>query len=206
MQDSRAKSKFIVGLTGGIGSGKTTVSDLFNSLGVNVIDADVISRSLVQPGSTCYQEIIAHFGKAILDSEGELDRSRLRTLVFNDVQARNWLENLLHPLIQQHIDSQIAASNSAYVLLVVPLLLESEAYDFVDRILVVDVPEAVQVDRIMTRDNSGEALVRQIIAAQISREERVRQADDIIDNTRSEAALKEEVKRLHEHYLECARQ
>jgi len=206
MQDSRATSKFIVGLTGGIGSGKTTVSDLFNSLGVNVIDADVISRSLVHPDSPCYQEIIAHFGKAILDSKGDLDRSRLRALVFNDARERHWLEQLLHPLIRKQIDTQITASNSDYVLLVVPLLLESQDYGFVDRILVVDVPESVQVERIMSRDNGEEALIRKIIAAQLPREERVRQADDIIDNTHSEAALKEQVENLHKHYLKCLNQ
>ena len=212
MQDSRLQSKlisklsskFIVGLTGGIGSGKTTAGNIFARLGADIIDADEISRALVNAGSPCFDEIVLHYGKDIVDSDGNLDRAKLRELVFNDDQQKQWLENLLHPLIKQGIEQKIEISASEYIIVSVPLLLESGNYDFVDRILVIDVPEKTQLSRIMHRDGSSENLARQIMNTQVSRDERLRQADDILDNNNDLGSLEKQIENLHEKYLRLA--
>lgn len=196
---------YLVGLTGGIGSGKSTVADLFNALGTDVIDADAISRHVVEPGSPLLTAIGDHFGAAVITATGRLDRAALRDRVFADPGARAWLEDLLHPAIRQEIKTRVNALRGDYAILVVPLLLESGHYDFVDEILVVDVPEAVQVERAMQRDGTTEAQVRAIMATQVSREARLEQADDVLDNTVSLDDLEERVRELHGHYLEAAR-
>lgn len=201
MQESGQHKPYILGLTGGIGSGKSTISKHFKSLGVDVIDADEISRTLVQKNTPLLKNIVSHFGNDILNHAGELDRSALRLIIFNVPEEKQWLEELLHPAIQLEIDKQINQSSSTYVVLAVPLLLESGNYQFVDRVLVIDVPESVQIERIKKRDGSSDQLIKSIIAAQVSRQERLKQADDIIDNSGSQALLKDRVEKLHNSYL-----
>jgi len=197
-------SRFIVGLTGGIGSGKTTVANLFSRQGIEIIDADEISRALVKTGSPALEAIIKHFGSSITDAEGNLDRKQLRELVFADNAEKEWLENLLHPLVRQEIQRQVAASSSQYVIIVVPLLLESENYSDVDRILVIDVPEDVQLERIKKRDGSSETLARSMMDAQMKREGRLESADDVISNNSSMDSLEKQVKNLHHQYLQLS--
>lgn len=202
MQEGGHKKPYILGLTGGIGSGKTTISDLFKEQGVEIIDADEISRTLVQKDTTLFNKIVKHFGNDIINKTGELDRSALRLIIFNSPEEKQWLEELLHPAIKTEIQSQIIKSTSAYVLLVVPLLLESGTYNFVNRVLVIDVPETLQIERIKQRDGSNEELVKKIIAAQIPRQERLLQADDIIDNSGPMSLIRHQVEKLHAKYLQ----
>lgn len=201
MQDSGRNTPYIVGLTGGIGSGKSTVSALFRELGADVIDADEISRNLVGKNSPLFKVVVDHFGNAVVDGEGNLDRAVLRKVVFSDREERQWLENLLHPEIRKEIDYRIRQCRGDYIVLVVPLLLESGKYDFVDRILVVDVPESIQVSRIRDRDDSPVEIIQSIIAAQFSRQDRLDQADDILYNDASLEEIRERVHELHEQYL-----
>ncbi len=204
MNQSSQHSRFVVGLTGGIGSGKTKVANLFSRQGIEIIDADEISRTLVKTGSPALEAIIKHFGSSITDAEGNLDRKQLRELVFADKAEKEWLENLLHPLVRQEIQRQVAASSSQYVIIVVPLLLESENYSDVDRILVIDVPEDVQLERIKKRDGSSETLARSIMDAQMKREERLESADDVISNNSGMDSLEKQVKNLHHQYLQLS--
>ncbi|MFZ8927828.1 MAG: dephospho-CoA kinase [Gammaproteobacteria bacterium] len=204
MNRSSQHSRFVVGLTGGIGSGKTTVANLFSRQGIEIIDADEISRTLVKTGSPALEAIIKHFGSSITDAEGNLDRKQLRELVFADNAEKEWLENLLHPLVRQEIQRQVAASSSQYVIIVVPLLLESENYSDVDRILVIDVPEDVQLERIKKRDGSSETLARSMMDAQMKREGRLESADDVISNNSSMDSLEKQVKNLHHQYLQLS--
>jgi dephospho-CoA kinase len=194
----------VVGLTGGIGSGKTAVSDRFAERGVTVVDADQASRAVVEPGRDALARIAEHFGDDVIAADGTLDRARLRSRVFEDADERRWLEALLHPLIGAEIEAQLAAADSAYAMLVSPLLIESGQVRFVDRILVVDVPEDVQIERTCARDDNDEAQVRAIMAAQASREDRLARADDVVDNDGPIRALDEQVERLHRRYLALA--
>lgn len=203
MQESRLYT-FNVGLTGGIGSGKTTVSNLFHKLGSPVVDADEISHELVSKGSPLLDTILDHFGFDIQDASGGLNRHALRERVFHDPGARAWLEALLHPAIREEIRCKIAAVPSGYVIVVIPLLAESSSYDFLDRILVVDVPEALQISRTQTRDGSPQSLVEKILASQATRQKRLALADDIIDNSGSLAALEKRVDELHVQYSQMA--
>jgi len=204
MNQSSQHSRFVVGLTGGIGSGKSTVANLFSRQGIEIIDADEISRTLVKTGSPVLEAIIKHFGSSITDAEGNLDRKQLRELVFADNAEKEWLENLLHPLVRQEIQRQVAASSSQYVIIVVPLLLESENYSDVDRILVIDVTEDVQLERIKKRDGSSETLARSIMDAQMKRERRLESADDVISNNSGIDSLEKQVKNLHHQYLQLS--
>ncbi len=204
MNQSSQHSRFVVGLTGGIGSGKTAVANLFSRQGIEIIDADEISRTLVKTGSPVLEAIIKHFGSSITDAEGNLDRKQLRELVFADNAEKEWLENLLHPLVRQEIERQVAASSSQYVIIVVPLLLESGNYSDVDRILVIDVPEDVQLERIKKRDGSSETLARSIMDAQMKREKRLESADDVISNNSGMDSLEKQVKNLHHQYLQLS--
>lgn len=191
-----------VGLTGGIASGKTTLSRLFAALGVPIIDADEISRGLSKPGQAGYKRIVAHFGKDILDADGELDRAKLRAQVFADPAQRRRLEALLHPLIFAAMDDAVAAlGNIPYCILAIPLLVETDCRQRVDRVLVVDVPETVQYRRLQARDGLNDDGIRQILAAQSNRQTRLQAADDVIHNDGSLAALERRVGLLHQRYL-----
>lgn len=195
---------FVVGITGGIGSGKTAVSDRFASRGIEVVDADVASRVVVEPGRPALAAIADHFGPELIDADGGLDRAALRSKVFADSAEREWLEGLLHPLISQYLAEQLAAVRSHYAVLVSPLLLETSQSRFATRVLVVDVPEELQLSRTMARDNNDESQVRAIMAAQTSRELRLQKADDVIVNDADLDTLDARVEALHQKYLGLA--
>lgn len=193
-----------IGLTGGIGSGKTTVANLFAARGAPVIDTDVIARELVQPGQPALAEIAARFGADLLDGNGHLDRARLRDRVFADSGKRQALEAILHPRIQAAMEHRAAQMGVPYVLLVIPLLFEAGWQKAVDRILLVDVPVDMQRARVAARDKLAERQIDAILAAQADREQRRAGADDIIDNSGDAAALEQQVEALHQRYLRLA--
>ncbi|WP_444930051.1 dephospho-CoA kinase [Microbulbifer sp. SSSA002] len=193
-----------IGLTGGIGSGKSAAAGYFRDLGIHVVDADWAARVVVQPGKPALEQIAQHFGSEILLENGELDRSKLRTQIFDDPGERQWLESLLHPLIRQEIISSLNESQGLYAILESPLLIESGQYKLVERICVVDLAEAVQLERACARDNSQREQIRKIMAAQLSRERRLERADDVLDNATDLAALKTQVEQLHQKYLQIA--
>lgn len=195
---------FIIGLTGGIGSGKSTVSDLFSKLGICVVDADLAARVVVEPGQPALIAITNHFGAEVIQTDGSLDRKKLRAKVFDDEAERKWLEALLHPLIREQIESELAAAKSPYAILASPLLLETDQHRLVDRILVVDLPEVTQLQRALTRDASNEQQIKAIMAAQIGRQPRLDRADDIISNEADIKSLESKVLSLHQQYLKQA--
>ncbi len=197
-------SQFWVGLTGGIGSGKSTVAAEFVRLGIQQVDADIVARQVVEPGTAALEAIVQQFGEAIRNSDGQLDRSRLRQIVFNDETAKNWLNQLLHPLIRQEMLRQLADATSPYVLPVAPLLLENKLDQLVDTVLVVDVSEQTQINRTSVRDGSSESLVQSIMAAQCSREERLARANQVISNEGSSDTLPAKVAELHRIFLRMA--
>lgn len=194
----------IVGITGGIGSGKSAVTDRFQALGITVVDADLAARVVVEAGQPALAAIAAHFGADILQADGTLDRAALRARVFADAAERHWLEQLTHPLIAAEIRAQLQASTSPYTILSSPLLLETAQKDLADLVVVVDVPEEVQLARTMARDNNDAAQVQRIMAAQLPRQQRLEGADIIIDNSRSLTALDEVVAELHKEFLQRA--
>jgi len=198
------QDKLIIGLTGGIGSGKSAVSDRFEKLGIAVVDADIASRVVVEPGKPALREIANHFGADILQTDGGLNRALLREKIFATPAERKWLETLLHPLINEYIFAELAKAPSAYAILANPLLFETRQDEACDRILVVDVPVELQVSRTIARDNNSEEQVRAIIAAQISREDRLKRADDVIVNDQDLAHLDSETQRLHQSYTALA--
>ncbi len=195
-----------IGLTGGIGSGKTTVADMFANHGVPIIDADEIARALVDPYQPAYAEIIETFGKDIVDSDGSIDRDKLRQLVFDDAQRRQKLEAILHPRVRTEIHHQSMELDAPYCIIVIPLLIEANQLDLVERVLVVDLDEDTQLQRVSARSGLSEAEVRKIIAAQIERNERLRHADDVIENNSDLASLEAQVEKLHRRYLTLARE
>ncbi|MFT5881236.1 MAG: dephospho-CoA kinase [Moritella sp.] len=194
---------YVVGLTGGIASGKTTVADLIAAKGIHLVDADVVARGVVALGSRGLQQITAHFGSAILHDDGTLDRAQLRTRIFADKNEKNWLNNLLHPLIRKEMLEQLKSGHSTYTLLVVPLLVENKLTSLCDHILVVDVPEQVQIDRTMARDMVSEQQAKAILSAQASRQQRLAVADSVLVNNNL-TELDAEVERLHKKFLELA--
>ena len=191
----------IVGLTGGIGSGKSEVSRRFEALGIDVIDADVIAREVVSVGKPALTEIANHFGVQILNEDKTLNRSKLRELIFDHQDEKSWLEKLLHPLIRADIVNQLNHSKSVYKILSSPLLLETNQHEMVDRILVVDADEELQISRAMRRDAKNQGQIEKIIASQINRSERCAKADDIISNHGDLADIDQQVKDLHNFYL-----
>jgi dephospho-CoA kinase len=191
----------VVGITGGIGSGKSAVTRCFEQRGITVVDADVVARLIVEPGTPALAAITAHFGAAILQADGSLDRAALRSRVFSNADERRWLEQLTHPLIGQEILHQISASRSPYTILSSPLLLDTSQKALVDCVVVVDAPEALQLQRTVQRDNNDEAQVRRIMAAQMSRVERLERADIVLDNSRSMDELDSQVEELHKEFL-----
>ncbi len=190
-----------VGLTGGIASGKTTVADMFAELGAPVIDTDVIAREVVAAGEPALDDIRHEFGDDVFDDTGGLRRGTLRRIVFADDGARERLEAIMHPRIQARAYSQAAAADGPYQLIVVPLLNESPIRDNVDRILAVDCDESTQIQRLMARDGESEGQARRMLAAQASRDERLKIADDVIRNDSDLSATLEQVRELHHRYL-----
>lgn len=202
----------IVGLTGGIASGKSTVARQFEALGIPIIDADVISRELMTAGSPLLQQVLTRFdapvreryGQSLLGNDGTLDRRLLRRLVFEDARERAALEAMTHPAIRARMQARSAEAGGAYQIHVIPLLIENQAASRVDRVLVVDCPEALQLQRLMVRDGSSEAQARALLAAQASRTARLAAADDVITNDGEAAALAPQVQALHGKYLALA--
>ena len=190
-----------IALTGGIGSGKSTVADLFAELGVSVIDADLVAHALTAPGEPVLAEIEGHFGPGLVGADGALDRAALRRIVFADPVQRGRLERLLHPRIRARMLADLAKAQGPYALLVIPLLFETGQTDLADRILVVDLPELEQVRRVCARSGLGEAEVQRILAAQVPRAQRLAGADDVIDNSGDPDALNTAVLDLHRAYL-----
>jgi dephospho-CoA kinase len=189
-----------IGLTGGIGSGKSTVCRLFQALGVAIVDADVIARQLVEPGSQALTLLIDAFGLSILNTDGTLDRAKLRDLIFSDPEKKQRLENIMHPLIYARMASEVQSLRDRYCILAIPLLLETQKTQIVDRVLVVDCSLEAQLERVANRDKLSREQVLAIIASQIPRQQRLALADDVIDNSTSSTQLAEQVKRLHNSY------
>ena len=197
-----AAPRFAVGLTGGIGCGKTTVADMFAELGATLVDTDLIAHALTAPGGAAMPAIVAEFGPAYAGADGALARAAMRALVFSDPGARARLEAILHPRIRDTAAAAAAAAAGPYVIFVVPLLIESGTWRArVDRVLAIDCPEEVQVARVMARNNMTEQQVRAIMATQISRAERLAAADDVISNVGGREDLRPQIARLHANYL-----
>lgn len=192
----------IIGLTGGIGSGKSAVSDKFKSLGITVVDADVAARTVVEPGQPALAEIERHFGSNILNQAGVLDRAQLREIMASDSEERVWLESVLHPKIGEQIAKELDESTSPYTIYVAPLLLETNSQKMCSRVLVVDVPKEIQIQRTAERDKVSEIQIEKIVAVQMEREERLEKADDVLVNTGTIKELEEQVVKLHQKYLE----
>ncbi|GEK13302.1 dephospho-CoA kinase [Aliivibrio fischeri] len=193
---------YVVAITGGIGSGKTTVADRFQALyNINIVDADIIAREVVNPGTEGLIQIEQHFGPQILLNDGHLNRAKLRECIFSEPSEKQWLNDLLHPLIRSEMQRQIALSTSEYTLLVVPLLVENKLQYLANRVLVVDVLEQTQINRTVNRDKVNHQQVKAILASQASREERLAAADDIINNDQQNNDLDMKISLLHEKYL-----
>ncbi|APG50705.1 TPA: dephospho-CoA kinase [Providencia stuartii] len=197
---------YIVALTGGIGSGKTTVANHFAKLGIPLVDADIIARKVVEPSSPALEAIASRYGADIIQPDGSLNRQRLREIIFSDVAEKQWLNALLHPLIHQETQQQLQQADSPYVLWVVPLLFENKLAHLANRVLVIDVTPEEQILRTVQRDNVSEEHVVNILKAQTSRENRLLQADDVITNHDGELNIAEKVATLHEKYMTLAQQ
>ena len=195
---------FTVGVTGGIGSGKSSAADQFRQLGVPVIDADVVARQIVEPGMPALQEIINAFGESVTNDWGELDRAALRKIIFSDSSRKSQLEAILHPRIYDEILRLLSELSTPYAIVVIPLLAESKREYPLDRILVIDVPSDVQISRVTTRDDQSTEEVERIISSQVSRHSRLAIADDVIENIGSKDDLYERVDAMHLTYLEYA--
>jgi dephospho-CoA kinase len=196
----------VIALTGGIGSGKSAVSSHLESLNVPVIDADLLAHQLVKPGSPALQEIQAAFGDELVDENGALNRPALRKIVFDDPQQRRRLEGILHPRIRGAMEAWIAKQTAPYVVLVIPLLFETDQMSLADRVLVVDCDESTQIERVLERDQLAREQIQQIIASQVDRQTRLQGADDVIENNGSLEDLIEATERLHNDYLKMASQ
>ncbi len=197
----QGSQKLIIGITGGIGSGKTTVTDILAQQGIDIIDADVVARLVVEPGTDALKQISQHFGNELIRPDGTLDRAALRAKVFADTHERQWLEALLHPKIRQEIQQQLKQSTSPYCVLSSPLLLESGQHTLVDKVLLVDTSEDLQLSRTQQRDDTSVEAVTAIMAAQWSRAKRREHADFVILNDSSLEALKSTVLEIHHQLL-----
>lgn len=194
----------VIGITGGIGSGKTTVADLFAALGVPVIDADELARQVVMPGQAAYEAIVEQFGNAILMESGELDRRRLREHAFSDPTVRIRLEEIVHPRVYDEVEKQLEKLETPYAIVVVPLLIESGGQQLVDRVLVVDTSQETQIERTTRRDGTTRETIKKMMAAQLERGARLSKADDVIENDSTVQALEDTVAKLHRRYLDEA--
>jgi len=192
----------IIGLTGGIGSGKSVASDKFKSLGITIVDADVASRTVVEPGKPALKEIEDHFGSGIITAEGKLDRNNLREIIATDPEERKWLESVTHPKIGEQITKEISESTSVYTLFVAPLLLETNSQEMCSRVVVVDVPKDVQIRRTAKRDKVSPNQVEKMVAAQMEREKRLEKADDVLLNSGTIEDLEKQVEELHKKYMQ----
>lgn len=197
-------AKLIVGLTGGIGSGKSVVCSRFANYGVLVVDADIVAREVVVSGSDALEKIQSHFGEGIIQADGTLDRSKLRDIIFTNPTEKEWLESLLHPVINFEIRRQLSQAKSAYAILASPLLLETKQFQLVNRILVVDASEQLQIERASHRDDKNKEQIIAIMQTQLSRQDRCARANDVIQNHGDIAELDEQVEKLHQLYLELA--
>ena len=197
-------SMFVVGLTGGIGSGKTVASDRFEELGVKVVDADIASRVVVEIGKPALSSIEGQFGSDVISDDGSLNRAKLREIIFKDDEAKSWLESLLHPLIGQHILDEIASATSRYVILVSPLLFETAQFQMCNRTLLIDVPKDIQILRTAKRDKVPESQVEKIIASQMDRDQKIGKADDVIVNDGEIGDLISKIDKIHQRYIELA--
>ncbi len=195
---------FRVGLTGGVACGKTTVADIFASLGAGVVDTDSIARDVVEPGSAALAEIAAEFGSEVIGDSGQLDRAAMRRLVFADAARRKTLERILHPRIRERTLAAIDTLQAPYALVVVPLLFETGFHELVDRSVVVDCPVETQLERLKHRDDVDERTAQGMLAAQLDRKARVARGDDVIDNGGDRATTRAQVEALHRHYLQLA--
>ena len=198
-------NRFVVGLTGGIGSGKSTAAKYFEKLGAKVINADVVARDSVSPGSQALLKIRQHFGEKIVNKNGRLDRSKLREIIFDNTYEKLWLENLLHPIIREKIILDINNTSGSYVLLESPLLFETNQYKLVNVVLLIDVPEELQIIRASQRDKSTSNEIKKIIKTQMPRSEKIELSTYIADNTKSEDDLKKQVEYYHKKFSELAR-
>lgn len=205
-----ANNTFVVGVTGGIGSGKSEVCRRFIAKGITVVDADVVARMVVAQGTAALEEIRTHFGEGILlpateNQQAMLNRTKLRDIIFSNPKEKAWLEQLLHPLINQQIRTQLKAASEPYVILASPLLLETQQHLLTNRVLVIDTSEQLQIERASYRDASNEAQIKAIMETQLSRQDRCARANDIIQNHGTLDELDEQVDKLHQLYLELAR-
>jgi dephospho-CoA kinase len=190
----------VIGLTGGIGSGKSTVADMFAGLGVPIIDMDRIARQIVEPGRPALKQITQTFGKDLIEPDGQLNRQRLSAIIFDSAEKRHQLEAILHPIIRQETEHQLAKLEAPYCIVVIPLLLESGLHSLIDRVLVVDVPESLQISRTMQRDGMSATQAEKILAAQVDRQSRLSAADDIINNNGELSELRHQVEHLDQQY------
>ena len=197
-------SMFVVGLTGGIGSGKTVASDRFEELGIKVVDADISSRVVVEIGKPALSSIEDEFGSDVISDDGSLNRAKLREIIFKDDEAKSWLESLLHPLIGQHILDEIASATSRYVILVSPLLFETTQFQMCNRTLLIDVPKDIQILRTAKRDKVPESQVEKIIASQMDRDQKISKADDVIVNDGEIGDLISKIDKIHQRYIDLA--
>ena len=198
------RNKLIIGLTGGIGSGKTAASQAFEYLGVSVVDADIVAREVVEPGTQALDKIAQHFGAAILSDDGTLNRSALRNIIFSSKEDKAWLETLLHPIIRSEIKRQLNDAKSAYAILVSPLLFETDQSELVSRVLLIDVPVSLQLSRASSRDNNSAEQIQKIIDNQLPRDYKLAHSDDVILNDQDLEYLQTQVYQQHLVYLELA--
>ncbi len=203
-QNSTLCQMLIIGLTGGIGSGKSTVCNGFAALGAPIIDADLVAREVVMPGTSGLTQVIHQFGKEMLAQDGTLDRDKLREQVFSDASSRKKLEAILHPMIREEMDQRLSRLDAPYVILAIPLLLEGGRREGIDRVLVVDADESQQIARACQRDHQSKAQIQAVIAAQCSRKDRLSAADDVIYNTGDLEQLNHQVTEMHNRYLRLA--
>ena len=198
------KSNLYIGLSGGIASGKTIVSDEFSSLGADIIDTDIIARELIFPGSETLNKIVSVFGENVLQDDGNLNRKLMRQIIFSEKDKKITLEKIMHPKIQNEVKLKIQSASGQYQIIVVPLLLQSPILDFVDRVLIIDCDEKIQINRLMNRDNISEELAKKMIENQSKREERLAIADDVILNEGRLEEIKHEVKKLNDFYIKIS--